>query len=280
MKESGITDAEFARFQRLIHEIAGISLADSKKVLLVGRLGKRLRALQLGSFGQYHDLVANPDNVQERQTMVDLLTTNETYFFREQAHFDYLRSTIVPEHPRKQPLNIWSAAASTGEEIYTLAMVLADCLGVEGNWNIMGSDISTQVLAVARRGQYWVERTRGLPVEYRHTYCLKGVRSQEGSFLIAPELRRHTRFMQINLNDTLPDIGLFHVVFLRNVMIYFDNDTKREVVGRIVRKLHPGGYLIVGHSESLNGITEAVKLVRPTIYRLPPAPATTGSSRP
>ena len=280
MKESGITDAEFARFQRLIHEIAGISLADSKKVLLVGRLGKRLRALQLGSFGQYHDLVANPDNVQERQTMVDLLTTNETYFFREQAHFDYLRSTIVPQHPRNQPLNIWSAAASTGEEIYTLAMVLADCLGVDGQWNIMGSDISTQVLAVARRGQYWVERTRGLPVEYRHTYCLKGVRSQEGSFLIAPELRRHTRFMQINLNDTLPDIGLFHVVFLRNVMIYFDNDTKREVVGRIVRKLHPGGYLIVGHSESLNGITEAVKLVRPTIYRLPPAPATTGSSRP
>ncbi|MBB5213441.1 CheR family methyltransferase [Parapusillimonas granuli] len=277
MKELGITDAEFARFQRLIHEIAGISLADSKKVLLVGRLGKRLRALQLDSFSRYLDLVtgAGAGNAQERQAMVDLLTTNETYFFREQAHFDYLRNTIVPQHPPQQPLEIWSAAASTGEEIYTLAMVLADCLGVQGAWNILGSDISTQVLATAARGHYWLERTRGLPAEYLHKYCLKGVRSQEGSFLIAPELRRHTRFMQINLNAPLPDIGRFHVVFLRNVMIYFDNHTKREVVARIVQKLHPGGYLIVGHSESLNGINDSVKLVRPTIYRLPPAQART-----
>ncbi|NYT24956.1 protein-glutamate O-methyltransferase CheR [Alcaligenaceae bacterium] len=275
MTEFHITDAEFARFQRLIHEIAGISLADSKKGLLVGRLGKRLRALRLNTFGQYHELVAGPENTQERQTMVDLLTTNETYFFREQAHFDYLRNTIVPQHPPRQPLEVWSAAASTGEEIYTLAMVLADCLGVQGAWNILGSDISTQVLATAARGHYWLERTRGLPAEYLRKYCLKGVRGQEGSFLIAPELRRHTRFMQINLNTPLPDIGRFHIVFLRNVMIYFDNGTKRDVVARIVQKLHPGGYLIVGHSESLNGINDAVKLVRPTIYRLPPAAART-----
>ena len=273
MKDPGITDAEFARFQRLIHEIAGISLADSKKVLLVGRLGKRLRTLGLTSFTQYEHVVSDKKNAQERQVMVDLLTTNETYFFREPAHFDYLRSVILPQHPQNQPLNIWSAAASTGEEIYTLAMVLADCLGVNGDWNILGSDISSRVLEVARRGHYWVDRTRGLPVEYRHKYCLKGVRSQEGSFLVAPELRRHTRFMQVNLNTSLPDIGRFHVIFLRNVMIYFDNATKREVVARLVQKLHPGGYLIVGHSESLNGVSDAVTLVRPTIYRLPVAPA-------
>jgi len=275
MTELRITDTEFAHFQRLIHDIAGISLADSKKVLLVGRLGKRLRALQLKSFSQYLDLVASVGHAQERQTMVDLLTTNETYFFREQAHFDYLRNTIVPQHPPRQSLEIWSAAASSGEEIYTLAMVLADCLGVQGAWSILGSDISTQVLATAERGHYWLERTRGLPAEYRRKYCLKGVRSQEGSFLIAPELRRHTRFRQINLNTSLPDIGRFHVVFLRNVMIYFDNDTKREVVARIVQKLYPGGYLIVGHSESLNGINDSVKLVCPTIYRLPAASART-----
>lgn len=275
MKDPAITDAEFARFQRLIHSIAGISLADSKKVLLVGRLGKRLRTLGLTSFGQYESLVSDTANTQERQIMVDLLTTNETYFFREQAHFDYLRSTIVPQHPRDQPLNIWSAAASTGEEIYTLAMVLADCLGLNGDWSILGSDISSRVLEVARRGHYWVDRTRGLPVEYRHKYCLKGVRSQEGSFLVASELRRHTRFVQVNLNGPLPDIGRFHVIFLRNVMIYFDNDTKREVVARIVQKLHPGGYLIVGHSESLNGLSDAVTLVRPTIYRVPSVPART-----
>ena len=269
MADPSITDAEFRRFQRLIYEIAGISLADSKKVLLVGRLGKRLRALQLKSFGQYHDLVEHGHDPLERQTMVDLLTTNETYFFREQAHFDYLQNTIVAQHPPRQPFDVWSAAASTGEEIYTLAMVLADSLGVKGAWSILGSDISTQVLATAKRGHYWLERTRGLPDAYLRKYCLRGVRSQEGSFLIAPELRSHTRFMQINLNTTLPDIGRFHVVFLRNVMIYFDNDTKRQVVARIVQKLHPGGYLIVGHSESLNGINNTVQLVRPTIYRLP-----------
>lgn len=264
-----ITDAEFAQFQRLIYQIAGISLADSKKVLLVGRLGKRLKALGLASFAEYHRLVSSGSEPQERQTMVDLLTTNETYFFREEAHFDYLRQVVLPQHPVGQPLDVWSAASSTGEEIYTLCMVLADELGVNGAWNILGSDISTHVLDIARRGQYWIDRTRGLPQEYLRKYCLKGVRSQEGSFLIAPELRRHTRFMQVNLNTALPDIGRFHVVFLRNVMIYFDNDTKRRVVARIVEKLRPGGYLIVGHSESLNGINETVKPVKPTIYRLP-----------
>lgn len=264
-----ITDAEFAQYQRLIYQIAGISLADSKKVLLVGRLGKRLRALNMGSFGEYYKYVASGHDPEERQTMVDLLTTNETYFFREEAHFDFLRNTVIPQHPPGQSLDIWSAASSTGEEVYTLAMVLADEMGANGNWSILGSDISTHVLATAQRGLYWLDRTRGLPQEYLKKYCLKGVRSQEGAFLIAPELRKHTRFMQINLNTPLPDIGKFHVVFLRNVMIYFDNDTKRKVVARVVEKLRPGGYLVVGHSESLNGINETVKPVKPTIYRLP-----------
>ncbi len=269
MTDAAITDAEFAQFQRLIYQIAGISLADSKKVLLMGRLGKRLRALGLNSFGDYYKHVAGGGDPQELQTMVDLLTTNETYFFREEAHFDFLRNTVISQHPAGQSFDVWSAASSTGEEIYTLAMVLADEMGVNGNWSILGSDISTHVLAIAQRGLYWLDRTRGLPQEYLKKYCLKGVRSHEGAFLIAPELRRHTRFMQINLNTKLPDIGKFHVVFLRNVMIYFDNDTKRKVVARIVEKLRPGGYLIVGHSESLNGINDTVKPVKPTIYRLP-----------
>lgn len=269
MTEAAITDAEFAKFQRLIYQIAGISLSDAKKVLLVGRLGKRLKALGLASFGEYYELVASGRDPQERQTMVDLLTTNETYFFREEAHFDFLRQHILPQHPAGQPFEVWSAASSTGEEVYTIAMVLADELGIHANWSILGSDISTHVLGIAQRGVYWLDRTRGLPTEYLKKYCLKGVRSQEGAFLIAPELRRHTRFMQINLNAPLPEIGQFHVIFLRNVMIYFDNATKRQVVARIVEKLKPGGYLIVGHSESLNGINDTVRPVKPTIYRLP-----------
>lgn len=266
---SGITDAEFAQFQRLIYQIAGISLADSKKVLLVGRLGKRVKARGLGTFGEYYKLVASGNDPNERQTMVDLLTTNETYFFREEAHFDFLRKVVLPQHPPGQSFDLWSGASSTGEEIYTLSMVLADELGINGQWSILGSDISTHVLGIAQRGQYWLDRTRGLPPEYLKKYCLKGVREQEGSFLIAPELRRHTRFMQVNLNTALPQLGKFHTIFLRNVMIYFDNETKRKVVARLVEKLHPGGYLIVGHSESLNGINDTVKPVKPTIYRLP-----------
>jgi chemotaxis protein methyltransferase CheR len=264
-----ITDAEYAQFQRLIYQIAGISLADTKKVLLVGRLGKRVKALGLTTFGGYYKYVASGEDQREQQTMVDLLTTNETYFFREEAHFDFLRQVILPQHPAGQSFDLWSAASSTGEEIYTLCMVLADELGSDDQWSILGSDISTHVLAIAQRGQYWLDRVRGLPQSYLRKYCLKGVRSQEGSFIIDPQLRRHTRFMQINLNTTLPEIGKFHCIFLRNVMIYFDNDTKRQVVGRLVEKLRPGGYLIVGHSESLNGINDRVKPVKPTIYRLP-----------
>ncbi|HEY6897822.1 MAG TPA: CheR family methyltransferase [Rhodocyclaceae bacterium] len=263
-----ITDAEFSQFQRLIYKIAGISMAESKKVLLVGRLGKRLKHHGLSTFTEYYRLVSNPSQAAELQTMVDLLTTNETYFFREEAHFQFLSEVIVPQHPAGRSLDIWSGASSTGEEIYTISFVLADALGLDAAWTVTGSDISTQVLATAERGHYWLDRTRGLPDRYLRKYCMKGVRSQEGSFMIAPEVKRHTRFLQVNLNQTLPNLGKFHVIFLRNVMIYFDNDTKRQVVERMINHLHPGGYFIVGHSESLNGLTDRLRALKPTIYQL------------
>jgi len=268
-EHSEISTAEFAQFQKLIYKIAGISLADTKKVLLVGRLGRRLKSLGLSSFGEYYRLVTSSASPGELQTMVDLLTTNETYFFREEAHFDFLARTVLAKHPANAPFDVWSAASSTGEEIYTISFVLADTLGLDANWSITGSDISTAVLATAERGLYWLERTRGLPQSYLRKYCLKGVRSQAGSFMVAPEIKRHTRFIQVNLNQTLPAMGKFHVIFLRNVMIYFDADTKRQVVARLVEHLRPGGYFIVGHSESLNGLTETLRTVKPTIYQLP-----------
>ena len=264
-----ISNAEFARFQKLIYDIAGISLADSKKVLLVGRLGRRLQHFDLPNFTEYYRLVVGGDADHELQTMVDLLTTNETYFFREEAHFEFLTQAILARHSPGSPFNVWSAASSTGEEIYTIGFVLADALGLDAPWSITGSDISTAVLAKAQRGQYWLDRTRGLPRDVLRRYCLKGVRSQEGSFMIAPEIKRHTRFMQVNLNKPLPALGMFHVIFLRNVMIYFDTDTKRQVVARLVEHLLPGGYFIVGHSESLNGLNETLRAVKPTIYQLP-----------
>ena len=263
-----ITDAEYAQFQQLIYKIAGISMSDSKKTLLVGRLARRLRHHNLKSYSDYLKLVTGITGKAELQQMVDLLTTNETYFFREPRHFEFLTQTILAKHPPGQAFNVWSGASSTGEEIYTLCMVLADKLGVRGNWSVLGSDLSTHALDIARKGEYVLERTRGLPATYLSKYCQAGQGDKAGTFTVSADLRQHTKFMQVNLNQAIPEIGKFHVIFLRNVMIYFDNPTKRQVVSRLVTRLHPGGYLIIGHSESLNGLTEQLKVVQPTIYQL------------
>ncbi|MBS1191589.1 MAG: methylase of chemotaxis methyl-accepting protein [Rhodocyclaceae bacterium] len=264
-----ITDAEFAQFQKLIYKIAGISLSDAKKILLAGRLSRRVRHHQLSSFAEYYRLVSGSQAGEELQIMVDLLTTNETYFFREGKHFDFLRQQVLANRPAGRQFDVWSAACSTGEEVYTLAMVLADELGADGPWSIMGSDISTQVLRLAASGHYPMERTRGMPPEYLKKYCLKGVREQAGTFLIDQRLRNHVRFSQINLNASLPDVGTFDVIFLRNVMIYFDQETKRKVVAQLAQRLKPGGHFIIGHSETLNGINETLRPVQPTIYMRP-----------
>ncbi|QID16807.1 protein-glutamate O-methyltransferase [Nitrogeniibacter mangrovi] len=267
MELVAITDAEFRRVRTMIHERAGISLSDAKRALVAGRLAKRLRHFGLGSFSDYLSLLGSGEGRGELQTMVDLLTTNETYFFRESAHFDFLAEQVLATHPAGAPLEIWSAACSSGEEVYTLAMVLAEHLGLERPWRITGTDLSTRVLALARSGHYPMSRARGLPEYYLKKYCLKGVRSAEGTFLIAPELRARTRFAQVNLIEPLPKGEPCDVIFLRNVMIYFDPATKRQVVDALIDRLRPGGHLIVGHSETLHGFSERLRLVRPTIYR-------------
>jgi chemotaxis protein methyltransferase CheR len=269
LENVSITDAEFARFQALIYKIAGISLSDAKKVLLTGRLGKRLRHYGFDTYSEYYRLVSSDSAADELQIMVDLLTTNETYFFREEKHFEFLATEILPKQPSGVAFNVWSAASSSGEEVYTLAMVLAERFGLTGNWMVTGSDVSMRMLAAGERGIYPLERTSGIPPDYLRKYCLKGVRSQKGMLLIDKAVRKHTRFVQVNLNRRLPELGPFEVIFLRNVMIYFDNETKREVVARLVQKLRPGGYFIVGHSESLNGVNDTLRCVKPTIYVKP-----------
>ena len=267
MSESAISDQEFALFQRLIYKIAGISLSDSKKVLLVGRLQKRLRHYQLENFNQYYRLLSSDEHPGELQVMVDLLTTNETYFFREPKHFDFLRQHILRGWRGERPFRVWSAASSSGEEAYTIAMVLADTLASKA-WEIVGSDISTQVLDKARQGHYPMTRIDGIPRPFLSKFCRKGVRSQEGTFLINAELRARVNFLQVNLTQPVTaDVGLFDVIFLRNVMIYFDNDTKRRVVSHLLPHLRPGGHFIIGHSETLNGIVSSLNQVSPTIYR-------------
>ncbi len=266
---ANITQQEFVLFQRLIYKIAGISLSDAKQVLLVGRLSKRLKQYGLSTFTEYYRMLASGDYPEELQTMVDLLTTNETYFFREPTHFDFLRNEIVAKRNNPATFRVWSAASSSGEEAYSIAMTLAETMPSSA-WEIVGSDISTKVLAAAAAGHYSPARTDGIPPGYMRKYCLKGVRSHAGTFLIAPELRKKARFFQINLMHPVEaDIGDFDVIFLRNVMIYFDPETKTRVVHNLLPRLKKGGHLIIGHSETLTGITDRVIGVRPTIYRKP-----------
>ncbi len=263
-----LQDREFAQFRDFIHQAAGINLSDAKKPLVVSRLTRRLKHHGLESFGDYFQLLQRDG--AERQMAVDLLTTNETYFFREPKHFDFLREEILPSLRGRSGLRIWSGACSSGAEPYTIAMVLADTLG-HHNWEIVASDISTRVLETARAGHYPQDLLRGIPREMLRKFCLKGTGPQEGTFLITRALRERVRFAHINLTAPLPQLGSFDVIFLRNVMIYFDAATKRQVVGRMLPQLKPGGYFLVSQSESLNGVTEALTLVRPSIYRKPDA---------
>jgi len=260
-----ISDREFAQFQIFIHDAAGISLSAAKKALVSGRLAKRLQQCQLHSYGDYFRLLESAGAGAEVQAAIDLLTTNETYFFREAKHFDMLREYARKVHRPGAPLRVWSAASSSGEEAYSIAMVLADCLG-DAPWEVVGSDISTRVLERARQGHYPLERTTHLPADYLKRFCLKGTGDQQGTLLIARSLRQRVQFLQVNLNAPLPRLGAFDLIFLRNVMIYFDSSTKQQVVGRVIALLKPHGRFVIGHAESLHGVTDLVRPLAPSIY--------------
>lgn len=263
-----ITRGEFVRFQRFILDHAGITLADSKQALVTGRLGKRLNHHHIESFGEYCDLLQGGTAPDEVQIAVDLLTTNETYFFREGQHFERLRDHALAARSSGRAYHVWSAASSTGEEPYSIAMVLAECLG-SAPWDVLGTDISMRVLQDAVDGVYTLERARKMPPELMRKYCLKGTDEHAGRIMIQRSLRERVSFGQLNLNEPLPDIGKFDFVFLRNVMIYFSDDTKRQVVARVVSTLRPGGCLCVGHSESLTHLSDALEPVAPSMYRKP-----------
>jgi len=261
---TAISDAEFHKFARLLHQHAGIHLSERKKVMLATRLHRRLRHYGLHSFNQYYRLVTEGEQPGELQVMIDHLTTNETHFFREPAHFRFLTELV-----RSQTLDhwrIWCAASSSGEEVYTLAMVLDNALGA-GRWSILGSDISSRMLQQARRGVYPEEDNVSIPEPLLKRYCLQGIGAQAGNFAIDRRLKRNIELRQINLTAPLPSIGQFDVIFIRNVMIYFDQSTKHQVVKRVVAQLRPGGYILTSHSETLHGITPELKMVRPSIYR-------------
>lgn len=257
---------EFLWIKDYLYKNAGIVLNESKQVMVMGRLEKRLRYYDLSSYTEYFKLFTKPGFENERVIAIDLLTTNETYFFREPAHFDFFTSSILPQYSSYRSFRVWSAASSSGEEAYTLAMLLAE-YGRGMQWEILGTDISTRILDKAKRGLYPSQASEKIPPDLLKKYCLKGTGEYDGFLLIDPALRRNVKFDYANLIGNLPDLGKFEVIFLRNVMIYFDIETKQRLLERILKSLQPGGYFFVSHSESLNGLNTELQLIRPSIYR-------------
>jgi len=267
-----VSDHEMLLFQQLFQRHIGLHLPLSKKALLCSRLSQRLGELGLSSLLQYYALICGPQQQLERQRAIDLITTNETYFFREPDHFVCLRDQILPglqPSRSQQPLQIWSAASATGEEAYSIAMLLQRHCRRQP-WSVFASDISQRVLSFARRGLYPMTRGEHIPDDYLSQYRLRGVDEYEGHFLVAQPLRQRVCFAQRNLLALPEEMDQqFDVVFLRNVIIYFDFPTKVEVLRSVSRKLKPGGWLLVGHSESLHGMSLGLQMVAPSVYRRP-----------
>lgn len=265
-----LSDKEFRDIRDWLKGQTGIHLADIKKSMVVGRLQKRLRALQISSFTVYLKLILQADQSSERQTAVNLLTTNETYFFREEKHFQFLEQQVLPAVQSRDNFKVWSAAASTGEEAYSIALTLAQLWGVQSSWQVMGTDINTSVLQRAQKALYPLDAKDRIPLQMLKAFCLKGVGKETGWLKISDEVSSHVSFVQANLFTLQLRLPMFEVIFLRNVLIYFELEDKKKIIQNIVRQLKPGGWLLVGHSESIHGYHDDLKQHRPSCYQYLP----------
>ncbi len=268
--EYSITADEFQRFRMLIYDESGISLSEQKKSLLASRLSKRLRDLDLATFSEYYATVTQDPTQEEFTRLLDLISTNKTDFFREPKHFDFLREQILLELETAKRIRIWSSACSTGEEPYTIAMTLYEGVANPDRWDfkILASDLSTRVLAKAASGTYDEDRFRDVPPDFMKRHFLRGRGEQTGVFKVKPHLADIIKFQRLNLmDDRFPIKTPLDLIFCRNVMIYFDRPTQETLVNKFHRYLKPGGYLFIGHSESLQWVTHPFEAVAPTIYR-------------
>lgn len=271
--EFHFTDDDFASLRLLVREITGISLNDAKRELVYGRLSRRLRVLGLRAFSEYRELLRSADGAAELGEFTNAITTNLTSFFRENHHFDYLRDQyLVPlaqQAGASRRIRIWCSAASTGEEPYSIAMTVAEAIPDWERWDIkiLATDIDTEVLDRCRSATYREDRVAGMPrarVE-RHFE-----RSADGSgirYRVKPRLASMISFRQLNLMHKLPMRGPLDVIFCRNVIIYFDKDTQRDLFARMAPLQRPGDLLFLGHSESLFKVSESWSLVGKTVYR-------------
>lgn len=265
-----LTDREFASLSELLRDTCGIDLHEGKEGLVRTRLARRLQTLGLTSYGGYLDYVRSGGSGGELTEMVDSLTTNKTFFFREARHFDYLRTQVVPELiAERRPLRFWSAGCSSGDEPYTLAMVLRHALP-EAVWRevrILATDISARILAQAREGVYAAEALHDVPEPMRKSCFTRLSSGPLERYRLGDDLRAPVRLARLNLMEAWPMKGPFEVIFCRNVMIYFDKPTRERLVGRFWQLLQPGGHLFVGHSESLSSLSHPFEYVQPAVYR-------------
>ncbi|MEW6520253.1 MAG: protein-glutamate O-methyltransferase [Thermodesulfobacteriota bacterium] len=265
---------EFASLSRFIYEQCGIRMPEAKKTMLEGRLQKRLRVLGMKSFTEYIDYLFDPAvNSQELVLMIDHVTTNKTDFFREPDHFDYLRERVLPAWWEKygmRRLMVWSAGCSSGQEPYTLAMVLQEFAASRPGFDfqILATDISTRVLEKARKAVYQEELLAPVPSLFKTKYLLRSKDRQSGLVRIVPQLRAKVRFRRLNFLDS--DFGLrepLDIIFCRNVIIYFDRSTQVRLLQRFYEHMRPGGHIFMGHSETLNGLEVPLVSVASTVYR-------------
>jgi chemotaxis protein methyltransferase CheR len=275
--QDAISDAEFERFRKLIHEHTGIALSEHKRALVCSRLGKRLRHHRLTSFSDYYRLVTDNDpDGHELRELINAITTNKTEFLREAHHFSFLADSVLPYFRQalngglRQRLRIWSAGTSTGEEAYSIAMTVLDAIPNAGlmDVRILATDIDTRVLDRAEQGIYSAEHAARLPEPWLQRYFLRGRGDHEGQIRVKPAVRELVRFRHLNLQqDPWPMTGPFDVIFCRNVVIYFDKPTQQRLFRRFARMLRADGFLMLGHSESLHGIDCGFYPVGHSIYR-------------
>lgn len=270
-----LAPADFDRICSEVYEYCGINIAPTKQQMVEGRLRKRIRALGLSSFSEYCTSVFRKGEIQDEFIhLVDAITTNKTEFFREPAHFSFLKRQLLPaliqgSQPMIRPLRIWSSACSTGQEPYSLAMELAEFnrLQERFEFQVFATDICTQVLEIATRAVYSSEVAADIPPDLQNRYLLKSKKSGSGLVRIAPEIRKLVRFRRLNLKEHDYSIkGKMDIIFCRNVIIYFDNQTQETILRRLALCLRKGGYLFLGHSEAIHGMNLPVRQVAPTIY--------------
>jgi len=259
-----LTAEDFRRVRQIAYERAGLAIPAGKEGLVRSRVSKRLRERRIASFSAYLDAVEAESNGDEMVKLIDLLTTNKTDFFREPSHFDFLLSKVLPAVvAARKPLRIWSAGCSTGEEPYTLSMLLKESLPERYDFRILGTDICTRVVAAARKGEYTDQQLGDVSRERRARWFTP---TSSGHAAAMPELRAPISFAHLNLMATWPMSGPFDVILCRNVMIYFDKPTVTRLVDRFHDLLAPGGHLFIGHSESLTSIEHRYRYVQPAVY--------------